>query len=38
MLLDQIRNPGGKPLTHLMEAELIIGTSTGPARKVPQPT
>ncbi len=30
MLLKQIRNPGGPPLTQLMEAELIIGSSTGP--------
>ncbi|WP_417208360.1 substrate-binding domain-containing protein [Antarctobacter sp.] len=32
MLLHLIRNPGSPPLTQLMEAELIIGTSTGPAQ------
>jgi len=31
MLLQQIRAPGGPPLSEMMEAELIIGTSTGPA-------
>lgn len=31
MLLQQIRTPGRPPLTQLLEAELIIGTSTGPA-------
>ncbi|MGP6085976.1 substrate-binding domain-containing protein [Antarctobacter jejuensis] len=31
MLLQQISNPGHAPLTELMEAELIIGSSTGPA-------
>lgn len=31
MLLQQIRMPGQPPLTELMEAELIIGSSTGPA-------
>ncbi len=31
MLLDLIRDPGCGPLTELMEAELIIGSSTGPA-------
>ncbi|SMX36002.1 substrate-binding domain-containing protein [Maliponia aquimaris] len=31
MLLDLIRTPDRPPLTHLMEAELIIGNSTGPA-------
>ncbi len=31
MLLDQIANPGLPPDTLLLEAELIIGTSTGPA-------
>ncbi|MBV7392899.1 LacI family DNA-binding transcriptional regulator [Mameliella sediminis] len=31
LLLDLIRNPGQPPLTRLMEAELIIGSSTGPA-------
>ncbi len=31
MLLKQIREPGHAPLTQLMEAELIIGNSTGPA-------
>lgn len=31
MLLHQIRDPGGAPLTQMMEAELIIGSSTGPA-------
>ena len=32
MLLDLIRNPARAPLTQLMEAELIIGSSTGPAQ------
>lgn len=32
MLLRLIREPGHPPLTQMMEAELIIGTSTGPAR------
>lgn len=31
MLLSLIANPGGAPLTRLLEAELIIGQSTGPA-------
>jgi LacI family transcriptional regulator len=31
MLLHLIRSPGGPPVTRLMEAELIIGRSTGPA-------
>ncbi|WP_084350161.1 LacI family DNA-binding transcriptional regulator [Primorskyibacter flagellatus] len=31
MLLDMIRNPGLPLPTHLMEADLIIGQSTGPA-------
>lgn len=29
MLIDQINTPGGKPVTELWEAELVIGTSTG---------
>ncbi|QRF66683.1 substrate-binding domain-containing protein [Ponticoccus alexandrii] len=33
MLLKLIREPGHAPLTQMMEAELIIGTSTGPARR-----
>lgn len=33
MLLQLIREPGHAPLTQMMEAELIIGTSTGPARR-----
>jgi LacI family transcriptional regulator len=32
MLLELIRNPAHAPLTQLMEAELIIGSSTGPAQ------
>lgn len=32
MLLQLIRSPGSGPLTQLMEAELIIGASTGPAK------
>lgn len=32
MLLHMIRNPGAPPLTQLLEAELIIGSSTGPAQ------
>ena len=32
MLLHLIRNPGSPHLTQLMEAELIIGSSTGPAQ------
>jgi LacI family transcriptional regulator len=31
MLLDAIANPGAAPKQHLLEAELIIGQSTGPA-------
>ena len=31
MLLDLIANPGQPPQTRLLEAELIIGQSTGPA-------
>lgn len=31
MLLQLIRDPRRRPLTHMMEAELIIGASTGPA-------
>ncbi|MDA7424621.1 substrate-binding domain-containing protein [Thalassococcus lentus] len=31
MLMQQIKNPDSDPQTELMEAELIIGTSTGPA-------
>jgi LacI family transcriptional regulator len=31
MLLRLIREPDSGPLTHLMEAELLIGRSTGPA-------
>ncbi len=33
MLLQLIREPGHPPLTQMMEAELIIGSSTGPARR-----
>lgn len=33
MLLDLIADPGGVPLQRLLEAELIIGQSTGPAPK-----
>lgn len=33
MLLDLIENPGGQPQQRLLEAELIIGQSTGPAPK-----
>jgi LacI family transcriptional regulator len=33
MLLDLIRNPGSLPQHRLLEAELIIGQSTGPAPK-----
>jgi len=33
MLLDMIANPGHAPTQRLLEAELIIGQSTGPAPK-----
>jgi LacI family transcriptional regulator len=31
MLISLIRNPAQGPLTEILEAELIIGASTGPA-------
>lgn len=31
MLIDQIQNPGTQPRSELMEAELVVGRSTGPA-------
>ena len=31
MLLDQIANPGAPPVHRLLEADLILGQSTGPA-------
>ncbi|MFZ5961425.1 LacI family DNA-binding transcriptional regulator [Thalassococcus sp. BH17M4-6] len=31
MLLQQIAEPGGQPMQYMMEAELIVGQSTGPA-------
>lgn len=33
MLISQIRNPGGEPQSHLLESELILGRSTGPAKQ-----
>ncbi len=35
MVLDLINSPQSSPLTHLMEAELIIGQSTGPLLPAP---
>ncbi len=32
-LIDQIQNPDSGEKTHLLEAELLVGDSTGPARK-----
>ena len=32
MLLDQINNPDRKPGSHLMDTQLVIGSSTGPCR------
>ena len=37
MLMRLIANPGGPPEHRLLEAELIIGQSTGPAPKVMNP-
>jgi LacI family transcriptional regulator len=31
MLLDAIENPAAPPQTILLEAELVVGSSTGPA-------